>query len=96
MIAPATTRRLQFGIDWVQVPVYLWLALIVLIPNLLLVAASFMSVAGGRIELDEDRNKVRGKEAKISLNTSGTQIWIVPTNEELIVARQTKQVLTGK
>ena len=52
MIAPATPRRLPFGIDWVQVPVHLWLALIVLIPNLLLVATSFMSVAGGRIKLE--------------------------------------------
>jgi acetate kinase len=48
------------------------------------------------IELDEERNKTRGKEAKISLDSSGTQIWIVPTNEELIVARQTQQVLTSK
>ncbi len=52
MIAPATAGRLRFGTDWVQAPVYLWLTLIVLIPNLLLAATSFMSVAGGRIRLE--------------------------------------------
>jgi acetate kinase len=48
------------------------------------------------IELDPAKNNVRGKETKISKDSSKTQIWIVPTNEELIVARQTQQVLTGK
>ena len=33
---------------------------------------------------------------KISAPHSRTQIWIVPTNEELIVARQTKQLLQQK
>ena len=38
------------------------------------------------IDLDQTKNQVRGKETKISTDTSRTQIWIVPTNEELIVA----------
>ncbi|MEP9387659.1 ABC transporter permease subunit [Mesorhizobium sp. KR9-304] len=45
-------RRLSLGVDWVQVPVYAWLALIVLVPNFLLVGTSFLSVAGGRIKLE--------------------------------------------
>ncbi len=45
------------------------------------------------IDLDKDKNNVRSKEAKISRETSRTQIWIVPTNEELIVARLTVGVL---
>ena len=45
------------------------------------------------IELDLDKNNVRGVETKISRETSGAHIWIVPTNEELIVARQTVQAL---
>ena len=45
------------------------------------------------IELDPQKNQVRGKETKISTDTSRTQVWIVPTNEELIVARQTVGVL---
>jgi acetate kinase len=45
------------------------------------------------IQLDPQLNLTRGKEARISSDTSRTQIWIVPTNEELIVARQTVEVL---
>ncbi|MCC6422472.1 MAG: acetate/propionate family kinase [Phycisphaerales bacterium] len=47
------------------------------------------------IELDLQKNQVRGKETKISKVESGTEIWIVPTNEELIVARLTEAVLTA-
>jgi acetate kinase len=46
------------------------------------------------IELDPQKNQVRGKETKISSDNSQTQVWIVPTNEELIVARQTMAVLS--
>jgi acetate kinase len=45
------------------------------------------------IALDPAKNQVRGKEEKISKVESDVQIWIVPTNEELIVARQTLAVL---
>jgi acetate kinase len=48
------------------------------------------------IELDPEKNNTRGSEAKISSERSRTQIWIVPTNEELIVARQTVEVLKQK
>jgi acetate kinase len=45
------------------------------------------------IALDPAKNQVRGKEERISKVESNVQIWIVPTNEELIVARQTLAVL---
>jgi acetate kinase len=45
------------------------------------------------ISLDPAKNHVRGKEEKISKVESGVEIWVVPTNEELIVARQTVDVL---
>src|SRR3954468_21165593 len=48
------------------------------------------------IELDQEKNNTRGSETKISSDRSRTQIWIVPTNEELIVARQTVEVLKQK
>jgi acetate kinase len=47
------------------------------------------------IELDLQKNQVRGKETKISRLESRAEIWTVPTNEELIVARQTVAVLTA-
>ncbi len=45
------------------------------------------------IALDPAKNQVRGKEEKISGVESNAEIWIIPTNEELIVARQTAAVL---
>jgi acetate kinase len=45
------------------------------------------------IELDPALNaKARG-EACVSSAASRVQVWTIPTNEELIVARQTKHVL---
>ena len=53
-----------------------------------------MDYAG--IKLDPQRNKVRGQEATISADDSKVRIMVIPTNEELIVARQTRDVLVGK
>ena len=47
------------------------------------------------ITLDPQKNTVRGKGAKISKVESNAEVWIIPTNEELIVARQTVSVLTA-
>ncbi|HSU68560.1 MAG TPA: acetate/propionate family kinase [Tepidisphaeraceae bacterium] len=47
------------------------------------------------ISLDPLKNQVRGKETKISKVESGAEVWILPTNEELIVARQTVAVLNA-
>ena len=47
------------------------------------------------IVLDEAANAAAQGEAKISAAGSRTQIWIVPTNEELIVARQSQALLEG-
>lgn len=45
------------------------------------------------IVLDPNKNSVRGREVKISSVESDADIWVIPTNEELIVARQTEAVL---
>jgi acetate kinase len=47
------------------------------------------------IVLDPQANDAAEGEAPIHADTSRTQIWIVPTNEELIVARQAKELLAG-
>ena len=53
-----------------------------------------MDYAG--IRLDKERNKVRGKETTISANDSRVRIMTIPTNEELVVARQTRDVLNKR
>jgi acetate kinase len=45
------------------------------------------------VELDATKNKVRCVEQCISSAGSKVQVWIIPTNEELIVARQTAEAL---
>lgn len=47
------------------------------------------------IELDEQLNATVTGEASLHRESSRTQIWIVPTNEELVVARQTCELLKG-
>ena len=46
------------------------------------------------VALDRERNDVCGREAKISRDGIKAQVWVVPTNEELVVARQTVDVLS--
>ncbi len=45
------------------------------------------------IELDPERNRVRATEQRIDSGKGAIQIWTVPTNEEIIVARQTLEAL---
>ncbi|MBM4001910.1 MAG: acetate/propionate family kinase [Planctomycetes bacterium] len=45
------------------------------------------------ISLDPAVNATARGECRISADSSRTQVWIVPTNEELIVARQAHQLL---
>ena len=41
------------------------------------------------IKLDEERNNVRGKEALISSDDSKVLVYVIPTNEELMIATDT-------
>ncbi|MCL2009020.1 MAG: acetate kinase [Synergistaceae bacterium] len=45
------------------------------------------------MELDGEKNKVRSEEAVISTDSSKVKILVVPTNEELVIARDTKRLL---
>lgn len=44
------------------------------------------------IELDEEKNHVRGKETDISAAGSKVKVLLIPTNEELMIARDTKKL----
>lgn len=48
------------------------------------------------IELDEEKNRVRGKEVDISRAGSKVKVLLIPTNEELMIARDTKQLVGNK
>ena len=44
------------------------------------------------IKIDEDKNKGRGKEVVISTDDSKVKVLVVPTNEELVIARDTQKI----
>ncbi len=48
------------------------------------------------VKLDLDKNNVRSEERKISSNDSKIDIYIIPTNEELVIARDTKAIVENK
>ena len=53
-----------------------------------------MEFAGIRIDLDRNRSAAGDAESRIEAPDSTTQIWVVPTDEELIVGMQTVEVLS--
>ncbi len=49
------------------------------------------------VKVDPTKNNgLRGEEMDISTNDSKVKVWLVPTNEELVIARQTKELVEGK
>jgi len=44
------------------------------------------------VKIDSEKNKVRGKETVISTEDSKVKVLIVPTDEELVIARDTKKI----
>ena len=45
------------------------------------------------VKLDPERNQVRGKEALISADDSQVKVWVIPTNEELMIAQDTAELV---
>lgn len=48
------------------------------------------------VELDRDKNKVRGKAVDISTDTSRVRVLLIPTNEELMIARETREIALAR
>ena len=49
------------------------------------------------IKIDQELNKtVRGKKCKISTPDSKVEVWVIPTNEELLIARDTLALISNK
>ena len=45
------------------------------------------------LKLDEEKNNVRGKLAKISADDSKVAVYVIPTDEELMIARDTLELI---
>ncbi len=46
-------------------------------------------------KIDREKNKIKGKEADISAADSKVKILVIPTNEELVIARDTLELVTN-
>ena len=52
---------------------------------------SYLNFMG--VEIDTDLNNVRAEEREISKENSKVKVWIVPTNEELMIAKETAALI---
>jgi acetate kinase len=63
--------------------------------SVLVRAAVCANLEGLGIRLDPALNRLARGEARISDAASRVQVWVLPTNEELVVARQVRDALAG-
>lgn len=49
-----------------------------------------LSVLG--VQIDEERNNIRGEEQLITKDSSKIPVWVIPTDEELMIARDTYEL----
>lgn len=57
------------------------------------IVEEYLGYLGAKI--DDERNNVRGEERLISSDDSRVKIFLIPTNEELAIARDTKRLVLG-
>lgn len=48
------------------------------------------------VKMDKERNHVRGKEQILSADDSKVKVVLIPTDEEIVIARDTLALVTGK
>ena len=47
------------------------------------------------VKMDAERNNCRGEERLISADDSKVQVWVIPTDEEVMIARDTQELVTA-
>ena len=47
------------------------------------------------VKIDESKNSMRGEEIEISTPDSTVKVYVIPTNEELVIARDTLDIVNG-
>ena len=48
------------------------------------------------IKIDDAKNNTRGKEAEISTDDSKVKVWVIPTDEEIVIARDTMSLVLNE
>ena len=62
-------------------------------PTLRSVVCSHFGYMG--VKIDEEKNLIRGEEVEISTPDSAVKVYIIPTNEELAIAKDTLEIVTN-
>ena len=47
------------------------------------------------VKIDAEKNKIRGEEVEISTPDSPIKVYVIPTNEELVIARDTLEIVSA-
>ena len=47
------------------------------------------------VKIDRDKNALRGEELEISTPDSAVKVFVIPTNEELVIARDTLEIVSA-
>ncbi len=62
-------------------------------PNTRAAICEYLGFMG--VKIDPEKNQVRGKETLISTPDSKVQVWVIPTNEELMIAQDTAELVNA-
>ena len=62
-------------------------------PHLRYSVCRYLKYMGVKIDGELNDKMTAGREGKISTPDSSVPVWIISTNEELIIARDTKQIV---
>lgn len=56
----------------------------------------YLRCLGVRIDKQRNEEMIHGRCGKISADDSAVEVYVIPTNEELVIARDTKELVEGK
>ncbi len=56
----------------------------------------YLSCLGVKLDNEKNEEMIRGKCGKISAEDSSIEVFVIPTNEELVIARDTKALVENK
>lgn len=48
------------------------------------------------VKIDLEKNQIRGEQVQISTEDSKVLVYVIPTDEEMVIARDTKRLVEGK
>ena len=56
----------------------------------------YLECLGVKIDAEKNKETILGKCGKISTDDSSIEVYVIPTNEELVIARDTKELVENR